>query len=328
MNENWLVGIDLGGTTVKLAFVSACGEVKHKWEIPTDKSGETVTTSIAKAIDSKLNEIGKPKQILKWIGMGAPGPVDTETGIVYKTTNMGWENYPLKEHLEAETGLPVVIENDANLAALGEMWKGAGNGAKDLILVTLGTGVGGGIIVNGEVVHGKNGAGGEIGHICSVAEGGATCNCGRSGCIETIASATGIVRIAEETIAASDCETCLAKNTPLTARDIFKAAEQNDLVALKVVEYVTHYLGIVLAGLTSSLNPSKILIGGGVSKAGEFLRSKVEKSFEKHVFPRAGEAVDIVIASLGNDAGVIGGAWIAKNAWLKSKSDKTEHLHI
>ncbi|MDA1474844.1 ROK family glucokinase [Bacillus changyiensis] len=321
MNENWLVGIDLGGTTVKLAFVSACGEVQHKWEIPTDKSGETVTTSIAKAIDSKLNEIGKPKQILKWIGMGAPGPVDTETGIVYKTTNMGWENYPLKEHLEAGTGLPVVIENDANLAALGEMWKGAGDGAKDLILVTLGTGVGGGIIVNGEVVHGKNGAGGEIGHICSIAEGGAPCNCGRSGCIETIASATGIVRLAEEAIVASDCATSLEKNTSLTARDIFEAAEQNDPAALKVVEYVTHHLGVVLASLASSLNPSKILIGGGVSKAGEFLRSKVEKSFEKHVFPRAGEAVDIVIASLGNDAGVIGGAWIAKNAWRDSKSE-------
>ncbi|WP_307892000.1 ROK family glucokinase [Bacillus swezeyi] len=320
MNDSWLVGIDLGGTTVKLAFVSAYGEIQHKWEIPTDKSGNTVTLSIAKAIDSKLEEIGKPKRILKWIGMGAPGPVDTETGIVYKTTNMGWENYPLKDHLEAETGLPAVIENDANIAALGEMWKGAGDGAKDLFLVTLGTGVGGGIIVNGEIVHGKNGAGGEIGHICSVAEGGAPCNCGKTGCIETIASATGIVRIAKEKVEGGGCESVLTGFPDLTARHIFQAAEQNDPAAVQVVEYVTNHLGLVLANLASSLNPSKIVIGGGVSKAGEILRSKVENSFGKYVFPRAGEAADIVIASLGNDAGVIGGAWIAKNAWLKSEA--------
>lgn len=320
MNESWLVGVDLGGTTVKLAFVSAYGEIRHKWEIPTDKSGKTVTVDIAKAIDSKLREIGKPKHILKWIGMGAPGPVNIETGVVYKTTNMGWKNYPLKDHLEAETGLPAVIENDANIAALGEMWKGAGDGAKDLILATLGTGVGGGIIVNGEIVHGKNGAGGEIGHICAVAEGGAPCNCGKTGCIETIASATGIVRIAKEKIAAGDCETVLKDHPALSSREIFEAAEQNDPAAAYVIEYVTNHLGLVLGNLASSLNPSKIVIGGGVSKAGEILRANVEKSFKKYVFPRAGEAADIVIASLGNDAGVIGGAWIAKNAWLQSEA--------
>ncbi|MFN2745335.1 MULTISPECIES: ROK family glucokinase [Bacillus] len=319
MNDSWLVGIDLGGTTVKLAFVSAYGEIQHKWEIPTDKSGDTVTLSIAKAIDSKLEEIGKPKQILKWIGMGAPGPVDIETGIVYKTTNMGWENYPLKDHLEAETGLPAAIENDANIAALGEMWKGAGDGAKDLILVTLGTGVGGGIIVNGEIVHGKNGAGGEIGHISSVPEGGAPCNCGKTGCIETIASATGIVRIVNEKIAAG-CDSVLKDIPDVTARHIFEAAEQNDPAALEVIDYVTNHLGLVLGNLASSLNPAKIVIGGGVSKAGEILRSKVEKSFQRYAFPRAGKAAEIVIASLGNDAGVIGGAWIAKNAWLKNQA--------
>ncbi|MCY9434767.1 ROK family glucokinase [Bacillus haynesii] len=320
MNDSWLVGVDLGGTTVKLAFVSAYGEILHKWEIPTDKSGKTVTVSIAKAIDSKLKELGKPKHILKWLGMGAPGPVNTETGIVYKTTNMGWENYPLKDHLEAETGIAAVIENDANIAALGEMWKGAGDGAKDLILVTLGTGVGGGIIVNGEIVRGQNGAGGEIGHICSVPEGGAPCNCGKSGCIETIASATGIVRIAKEKIESDHRDTSMRACPDLTARDIFEAARKNDPVAGEVVDYVANHLGMVLGNLASSLNPSKIVIGGGVSKAGEILRSKVEQSFSRFVFPRAGEAAEIVIASLGNDAGVIGGAWIAKNQWLKSQA--------
>ncbi|OBR25253.1 Glucokinase [Bacillus amyloliquefaciens] len=161
MEETWFAGIDLGGTTIKLAFINMYGEIQHKWEVPTDKSGNTITVTIAKALDQKLEELNKPKRIVKWIGMGAPGPVEMATGMVYETTNLGWKNYPLKDHLEAETGIPAVIENDANIAALGEMWKGAGDGAKDVILVTLGTGVGGGIIVNGEIVHGKNGAGGD-----------------------------------------------------------------------------------------------------------------------------------------------------------------------
>lgn len=157
MEDTWFAGIDLGGTTIKLAFINMYGEIQHKWEVPTDKSGNTITVTIAKALDQKLEELNKPKRIVKWIGMGAPGPVEMATGMVYETTNMGWKNYPLKDHLEAETGIPAVIENDANIAALGEMWKGAGDGAKDVILVTLGTGVGGGIIVNGEIVHGKTG---------------------------------------------------------------------------------------------------------------------------------------------------------------------------
>lgn len=154
MDEIWFAGIDLGGTTIKLAFINQYGEIQHKWEVPTDKSGDTITVTIAKAIDSKLDELHKPKHIVKYIGMGAPGPVDMATGVVYETVNLGWKNYALKNHLETETGIPAVIENDANIAALGEMWKGAGDGAKDVILVTLGTGVGGGIIVNGRLCTG------------------------------------------------------------------------------------------------------------------------------------------------------------------------------
>ncbi|ASS71878.1 glucokinase [Bacillus atrophaeus] len=316
MDEVWFAGIDLGGTTIKLAFINMYGEIQHKWEVPTDKTGDTITVTIAKAIDSKLEEVSKPKHIVKYIGMGAPGPVDMMTGTVYETVNLGWKNYPLKNHLEAETGIPAVIENDANIAALGEMWKGAGDGAKDVILVTLGTGVGGGIIANGEIVHGKNGAGGEIGHICCIPEGGAPCNCGKTGCIETIASATGIVRIAKGKIAEAKQATCLAEQKDLSARDVFEAANDNDAAALEVVDEVANYLGLVLGNLASSLNPSKIVLGGGVSKAGEILRSKVETAFRQYAFPRAGNAADISIAALGNDAGVIGGAWIAKNEWL------------
>ncbi len=256
MEDTWFAGIDLGGTTIKLAFINMYGEIQHKWEVPTDKSGNTITVTIAKALDQKLEELNKPKRIVKWIGMGAPGPVEMTTGMVYETTNMGWKNYPLKDHLEAETGIPAVIENDANIAALGEMWKGAGDGAKDVILVTLGTGVGGGIIVNGEIVHGKNGAGGEIGHICSIPEGGAPCNCGKSGCIETIASATGIVRIAKEKLAAVS-DSSLLQVRDLTARDVFEAAKQQDKTALEVVDYVAKHLGLVLGNLASAMNPTK-----------------------------------------------------------------------
>jgi glucokinase len=318
MRDSWLVGVDLGGTTIKIAFVDYEGTIKYKWEIPTDKTGESIVGDIAQAIDDKLAEINQPKSKLSALGMGAPGPVDFETGMIYETVNLGWKNYPLKEHLQTETGLPATVENDANIAALGEMWKGAGNRADDLILVTLGTGVGGGIIVNGEVVHGVNGAGGEIGHICCVSEGGAPCNCGKTGCIETIASATGIVRVALEKLKESEDRPSMLRNhTLITSREVFEAASAGDALALEVVDYVTEQLGLVLGHLGSALNPAQIVIGGGVSKAGEILRSKVEKAYKKHAFPRAANSATISIAELGNEAGVIGGAWIARHLLLQ-----------
>lgn len=199
--DKWVVGVDLGGTTTKLALVDSIGDIICKWEIPTDvtNSGKNITKNIANSIDHKISELGKSKSDILGIGMGAPGPVDLENGIIYEAVNLGWKTeFPLQRELEAVTSLPAVIDNDANCAALGEMWKGAGNGAKDLVCITLGTGVGGGVIANGDIIHGINGAAGEIGHITAVPVGGAPCNCGKSGCIETIASATGIVRLAKE----------------------------------------------------------------------------------------------------------------------------------
>lgn len=321
MNENkWLVGVDLGGTTIKVAFISMDGEIIEKWEIPTDKSGERIVDDIAKAIDEKVKELGESKDKLAGIGMGAPGPVDLETGVIYRTVNLGWKNYPLKDRLEKATGLPAAVENDANIAALGEMWKGAGNREKDLICITLGTGVGGGIIVNGEIVHGNSGPGGEIGHMQSVVKGGAPCNCGKTGCLETVASATGIARIAQEKIQVggegSQLKTLYEKNGSLTAKDVFDAAKKGDYQAMEVVEEVTMHLGLALATLASALNPAKIVIGGGVSKAGNFLIEKVRHYFQQFVFPEASSA-EIAIAALGNDAGVIGGAWLVKTYILK-----------
>ncbi|MFC0269994.1 ROK family glucokinase [Metabacillus herbersteinensis] len=321
MNEKWLVGVDLGGTSIKMAFINYYGEIIEKWEIPTDKSGKEITTDVAKAIDTKLIELGQVKSKLAGIGMGAPGPVNLTTGLVYETVNLGWKNYPLKDHLEIETALPAVIDNDANMAAIGEMWKGAGDGAKDLICVTLGTGVGGGIISNGEVVHGTNGAGGEIGHMTSIPEGGAPCNCGKTGCIETIASATGVVRIAKEKLESTNTSSVLReiieKNSELTAKDVFFAAENGDILAGEVVDYVTFHLGLVLANLANGLNPEKIVIGGGVSKAGDLLLQKVTSYFNQFAFPRVAAGATLTIATLGNDAGVIGGAWLAKTNLMK-----------
>ncbi|MDQ0161351.1 ROK family glucokinase [Aeribacillus alveayuensis] len=316
MTETYLVGVDLGGTTIKLAFINMNGVLIEKWEIPTNKKDNTIVEDIAKAIEEKAKSIGILKDQLAGIGMGAPGPVNLETGVVYQAVNLGWENYPLKEKLEQAIGLPAIIDNDANIAALGEMWKGAGQQAKDLICVTLGTGVGGGIIANGEVIHGVRGAGGEIGHITAVPEGGARCNCGKTGCLETIASATGIVRIAIEKmqkIETSILNDLYEQNGKLTAKDVFDAARKQDQAALEVIEEMSFHLGLALANLANGLNPAKIVIGGGVSRGADLFIENVTFYFNKFAFPAVAKGAEIRVATLGNDAGVIGGAWLVKS---------------
>ncbi|MGF2617071.1 ROK family glucokinase [Rossellomorea vietnamensis] len=320
MSDKWLVGVDLGGTTTKIAFISFYGEIVHKWEIPTDTSenGKNIIVDIAKSIDQHLDELGETKSKLRGAGMGAPGPVDMDNGIIYEAVNLGWEkNTPLKDLLEVETGLPCVIDNDANCAALGEMWKGAGNGAKDIVAVTLGTGVGGGVITNGDIVHGSKGAAGEIGHITVMPEGGFQCNCGKKGCLETVASATGVVRLAlkalEKSEEASVLRSRLQTEGVLSAKEIFDAAREGDLLAVSIVDELAFYLGLAIANLGNALNPDKIVLGGGVSKAGEILLSPVDKYFNSFAFPTVASSTAISIARLGNDAGVIGAAWLVKN---------------
>ncbi|WP_425412189.1 ROK family glucokinase [Neobacillus massiliamazoniensis] len=320
LENQWIVGVDLGGTTTKLAFVNTNGEIAHKWEIHTDNSDEglNITTNIAKAIDEKLVELGISKKDLLGIGMGAPGPVNYEKGVIINAVNLGWkDHYPLKERLETETALLVMIENDANCAALGEMWNGAGKGAKNLVCVTLGTGVGGGVIANGDIVRGINGAAGEIGHITAIPSGGAQCNCGKTGCLETITSATGIVRIAKEELVKNGTNGFLAEklaeNGTISAKDVFDAARNNDTLASKVVDEVAFHLGFVLANIANTLNPELIVLGGGVSRAGTILLNQVKEKFTKFAFSPVKESTDIALATLGNDAGVIGAAWLIKN---------------
>ncbi|MEH7388127.1 ROK family glucokinase, partial [Bacillus sp. JJ1521] len=320
--ENLLIGIDLGGTTVKLAFITQEGEIVTKWEIPTNKSGDKIIPDIAEAIDAKMKEINLTKNQFSAAGMGAAGPVNFEEGIFYTASNLGWkEMFPLQAELEENIGLPVVVDNDANVAAIGELWKGAGEGAKNLLCVTLGTGIGGGIISNGEVVRGANGAAGEIGHITSIPEGGVPCGCGKTGCIETIASATGIARLAKESIEANNEPSLLReqfeKAGTITSKDVFEAANKGDKLAQSVIDHVTYHLGLALSHVANGLNPEKIVVGGGVSKAGEQLLIPLRKQFKRYAFPRVADAADIIIATLGNDAGVIGAAYLAKTNFLK-----------
>ncbi|WLD92062.1 ROK family glucokinase [Alkalihalobacillus sp. AL-G] len=318
MKRQLLIGIDLGGTTIKMAFVESDGDIAEKWEIPTDTSekGKNISNDIATSIRKKANESNIPIESFIGIGMGAPGFIDLDEGYIYNAVNLGWENYPLKEDLENQIGLPVFIENDANIAALGEMWKGAGNHSDDLICVTLGTGIGGGIISNGSILHGTNGMAGEIGHITAIHEGGAPCNCGKTGCIETIASATGIARIAMEGLENhpnSKLKKRFDAGNSLTAKDVFECAADNDSWAIDIVKSVTHHLGLTIANLANALNPSKIVIGGGVSRAGDQLLDPLNVVFNQYALPRVSDGAELVIASLGNDAGVIGGAWLVKS---------------
>lgn len=320
MPEKWIVGVDLGGTTTKLAFINQYGEILYKWEIPTDNShdGKYITINIAKSIDRKLEELDLSKNKLVGIGMGAPGPVNYNTGVILNAVNLGWrDNFPLRDLLEVETSLPAIIDNDANCAALGEMWKGAGNGAKDLVCVTLGTGVGGGVIANGDIIQGFNSAGGEIGHITAIPSGGAPCNCGKTGCLETIASATGIVRLAMIELskegANGELHQVFSQHGVITAKNVIDCARMGDFISQKVLEEVSFYLGLVLANIANILNPEKIVLGGGVSKAGNILLNSVQSNFEKFAFTPVRNSTEIAIATLGNDAGVIGAAWLVKN---------------
>jgi len=320
--DKWLVGIDLGGTTIKLAFVNFDGEIQNKWEIQTDTSnqGKNIVNDITNSLNAKLIEFRKNKDDLVGIGIGAPGPINPLNGSVFEAVNLGWKDYPLREMLSDVSQLPVYIENDANIAALGEMWKGAGAGAKDLVCVTLGTGVGGGVIANGSLVQGASGAAGEIGHTQVILHNGYECNCGKKGCLETVASATGIVRVAMEEIkenSNSALYQILEKTGLLSAKDVASCANEGDSYALKVLDQVSNYLGLVLANVANVLNPEKIVIGGGVSKAGSILLDNIRIHFEKYAFERVRKSTKITIATLGNDAGVIGAAWLVKSRLVK-----------
>ena len=235
--KKYLVGIDIGGTTVKLGLFDLNGELLDKWEIETRKTekGRYILSDIAKSIDSILSKKNINKNEVKGVGVGVPGPVK-DNGAVVGCVNLGWPVFNVEKSLEEILNLPVKVANDANIAALGEMFKGGGNGYENMIMVTLGTGVGGGVIINGQILAGNNGAGGEIGHITVNPHEKESCNCGRKGCLEQYTSATGIVKIAKEILVKEDYDSNLRNIENITAKDIFDLAKNNDKLALIIVE--------------------------------------------------------------------------------------------
>ena len=300
-------GVDIGGTTVKLGLFTTDGEIVDKWEIKTrtENQGEAVLPDIAEALKEKLEEKKIGRDEVEGIGVGVPAPVNAE-GVVQNTANLGWGYKEVKREMEELSGMRAEIGNDANVAALGEMWLGAGKGRKNIVMVTLGTGVGGGIIIDGKPLVGAHGAGGEIGHLCVNYEETDHCGCGNTGCLEQYASATGITRLANIRLAKDDAKSVL-REQEVSAKTVFDAVKAGDAVAKEIAEEFGKYLGHAMANLAAVADPSAIVIGGGVSKAGEVLIEYVEKNFKERTF-FANKDTEFVLATLGNDAGICGAA--------------------
>ncbi len=306
----YVFGVDIGGTTVKLGLFTSEGELLEKWEIPTRKEngGELIFTDVADSVKAKMQENKISKERVAGVGVGVPGPVDAE-GVVHEAVNLGWGEIDVNDRFEALLGIPVVAGNDANVAALGEMWKGGGEGHKDVVAVTLGTGVGGGIIVDGRLVSGSTGAGGEIGHMHLEDNEDVACNCGNKGCLEQYASATGIVRLANHMLEKSS-EPSALREGEVSAKTVFDAVKAGDALAIKVAEEFGEYLGKGLAQIAAVVNPDVFVIGGGVSKAGEVLMEYIKPPYMKYAFKGCRKA-EFSLAKLGNDAGIYGAAKLA-----------------
>lgn len=312
--EKVLIGIDIGGSTIKMGILNTSGQILQSWEIKTqkDNKADNIVADIWSSINGKLPAHTIKNNVLG-IGVGAPGFVDKKSGLVYEAVNIGWKNFDLGKSLKGISNLPVFVENDANLAALGENWKGAGDNADNIIVITLGTGVGSGIIVNGAILSGYNGTASEIGHI-TVNPQGLNCNCGKKGCLDTIASGPGIENKALEMIAkypSSDLAKFYKMNNGITAKDVFDLARNENELCENIVNNMGKELGCSIATVATIINPSKVLIGGGLSKAGDQLLNAVKPSFKKYVLPRIYDSCKLEIAKLGNDAGIIGAANLA-----------------
>ena len=319
MLDKKVIGIDLGGTTAKIGILSQSGDILSKWELSTDISeeGTKIVPNIIQSIKAYLDSEKLSSEDFLGIGMGTPGTVNRKNGTVIGAFNLNWKTLqPIREQFESSTGIPFFLDNDANVAALGEQWKGAGNNETNVSFITLGTGVGGGLVSDGKLIHGAVDAAGEVGHI-TVEPGGYECTCGKKGCLEQYASATGIVRLArdlaKEYSEESDLKTLVLSNDPLDSKAIFDAAKAGDTYANFVVDRFAYYLGLAMGNIANILNPSTIVLGGGVSKAGEFLVEKVSKVVEEFTFPTIRSVTKIKIAELENDAGMIGAASLVIN---------------
>ena len=309
--SKYLFGIDLGGTTAKIGLLSEEGRLFEKWEIPTriENFGRHILPDLATAIEKGISENGLTKEDILGVGLAVPGAVTSEKDVAVCVNLNGWGGCDIAQEFTAMIGLPVKAVNDANAAALGELWQGGGKGFRNMVLATLGTGVGGGIIIDGKLLVGAHGSGGEIGHMklypSLLDSDGRTelCGCGKSGCSEQFASATGVVRLARE-MGMTDAD---SKFGFLTSKDVFDKAKEDDELALSVVARFADELGRLLANVSAVADPDIIVIGGGVSKAGDFLLDLVQAAFRKYAFPPC-EGTLFALAELGNDAGFYGAA--------------------
>ncbi|MCL6547527.1 MAG: ROK family glucokinase [Alicyclobacillus sp.] len=301
----WL-GVDVGGTHVKTALISGDGQplVKQSFDTHPELGVEEFSDRLKAVVQTALASIGRDWSEVRGVGVGVPGFLDIDRGVIVEAVNLGWKDVPFVEVLERRLGLPLAMENDANVAALGEAWVGAGRGAASVLCVTVGTGVGGGIVLGGRLYRGVNGLAGEIGHLV-VDRGGIHCNCGKFGCLETVASATAIVREARHRQAAGEIP---ADAVIEGAEDVFRLARAGSEAARRVVEEAARWLGYGLALCADTLNPDAIVIGGGVSKAKDEWMVPVRAAFEEYALPLASQAAKLQVAELGNDAGVIGAA--------------------
>jgi len=302
------IGIDIGGTTVKIGIFTTEGTLLEKWEVPTrtEEDGKYILGDIAASIKEKTAEWNMPLSDFLGAGMGLPGPVEADGHIPF-CVNLGWKEGNPQEELAELLGIPVKSGNDANVAALGEMWQGGGRGYKDLVMVTLGTGVGSGIILGEKMRAGVKGVAGEIGHMHIMEEETERCNCGGYGCLEQAASATGIVRVATRMMAAEETPSTLRAIENLTAKDVLDAAKAGDELALASINKSMRYLGWAMASVTMVIDPEAYIIGGGVSKAGTFLTDMIQK-YHDVLSPMSTQKAKVVLAELGNDAGIYGAA--------------------
>ena len=307
--KEYAFGIDLGGTTAKIGLFTTSGALLEKWEVATDTSnaGEHILENLAAAILGKMNEQGIQPEQVEGVGIGVPGPVLDSSIVPIVCANLGgWGERNVSAQLSGLlNGLKVLVGNDANVAALGEIWMGAAKGAKNAVMVTLGTGVGGGVVVNGKVIDGVHGAGGEIGHITVNRHETATCGCGKHGCLEQYSSATGVVRCMKKLLDENTDTPCVLRGTEFAAKDVFDAARNGDALAAREVDEMSDTLGMALANIASTVDPEAFLVGGGVARAGDVLFAPLNKHFQEYAFKSCRET-PIKQASLGNDAGIYG----------------------
>lgn len=307
--KNYCFGIDVGGTTVKLGLFSTAGELLDKWEITTrtENFGENILSDICEAMEAKLAEKEISLDDIEGVGIGLPGPI-TNDGTVLQCVNLGWGTFNVEEKLsEMFRGIKVKAGNDANVAALGEAWQGGGKDYDDIVMITLGTGVGGGVIIGNNILTGYNGGAGEIGHFHMNDEETDVCGCGKKGCLEQYASATGVVRLAKRYMADNDDTKMKEFGDNITAKDVFDLAKEGDAGANEVVETMGTYLGTAMSHIAVVVNPQAFIIGGGVSKAGQFLIDAIKDKYRETCFAACGDAA-VHLATLGNDAGMYGAA--------------------